>query len=71
MTDVTDCIIYTKREFSLTNSVTNEKRVVSHYQHLDWTEGQSSPNHVAVIELIDVIQRSQVMSGGPVIVHDR
>ena len=65
-----ESIIYTKREFSVTNAVTNEKRVVSHYQHLDWTEGQSLHNHAAVIELIEVVQRSQVVSGGPIIVHD-
>lgn len=71
MTEETDCIVYTKREFSLTNSVTHEKRVVSQYQHSDWTQNQTSPNHVAVIELISVVLGSQAITGGPIIVHDR
>ena len=71
MTQVTETLIYTRREFSLTNTNTNEKRAVWHYQHSDWPEKHGSPNPAAIIELIEVIKKAQNVSGGPVLVHDR
>ena len=73
MTEETDCGSYTRRELSITNTNTNEKRVVWHYQLLGWSEKETSKNCAAVIELIEVLHKSQSVkiSGGPIVAHDR
>ena len=71
MTKVTDYVTHTLRELSITNMDTKEKRVVQHYQYLGWLEEQSPSNPAEVVDLIEVLQKSQQVSGGPVIAHDR
>lgn len=71
MTNATKFVLYTKRDFSITDTTTNEKRAVWHYQLANWSKKQTTINHTAVVELIDVVHKSQSVSGGPIVAHDR
>jgi protein tyrosine phosphatase len=70
LTQLTECGAYTKRQFSITNTRTNEKRTVLQFQYLDWPDRRSPSDTAAVLELIEVLRKSQDESGGPVIAHD-
>ena len=71
MIQVTEYGTYTMRKFSITNTNAHEKRDVWHYQYSGWPKEQSPSDPAAVIDLIGVLQKSQHVSGGPVIAHDR
>ena len=70
MTQLTECATYTQRQFSITNTRTNEKRTIWQYQYLGWPDRRNPSSAAAVLELIEVVKRSQDESGGPIIAHD-
>ena len=68
---VTDYGHYATRELSIININTNEKRTVLQYQYTSWPMKHSPFNPTAFIKLIEAVKKSQIISGGPNVAHDR
>ncbi|KAG8231040.1 hypothetical protein J437_LFUL010919, partial [Ladona fulva] len=67
------CPYYTRREFSVTNSKTDENFVVTQFQYNGWptVEGEVPEVTRGLIELVDQTQSHQEANGGtgPITVH--